>query len=273
MSNINNSDVEVNFSNHNYSFMSFHFQHKTNCEDLSKIKINELSIGLKKVRSYMYEYLPYVTSDEMKNYFISNLRKIKENLSKDKQYYKLSSLQTLSTSQKIELNKMFFNYLLKIFKLIGLFNDELSNSYLPNLSNRQKLLRYSNTNTFYEQFTYYKTEVSNKLSGFSLNNWKSVITYFIGFYFAYYLYIDEKSRVSCEKSFSLVLSLLLNSDIVKMVENTNNLTPSKKEELRNIDFKLHDSLLNIFFRVNYSYSEYGIIPKITKKTIYDVTTI
>jgi hypothetical protein len=43
--------------------------------------------------------------------------------------------------------------------------------------------------------------------------------------------------------------------------------------MKDIDNKIHDALLSIIFRLNYTYSQYGIMPRIENKVTIDRTTI
>ena len=158
--------------------------------------------------------------------------------------------------------------------MIGLFGDELSKTFMPNTTDRVNLFRYSNNNSFFEQFTTYKSHTADKISSFSMREFKEGFAYFLGFYFAYYLFIDEKSRFLCEKIFTNVLNIVLTREVLNLiVKRSIDLTKENKKTLRDLDFKLHGGLNNIFFRCNYSYSSYNILPRVEQKLLLDRTAI
>lgn len=268
------SSVTVNFANLSYAFMKFQEQYKNLCQNISEEKINNIGGNIKRLRSFIFEYLVFVKSSELREEFIKYLNNLNEELSEDKEYSRLVALPDKTKNQQIIYLQKYYSYLIKIFKLIGNFGDELSKTFMPNKSDREKLFKYWNNNSFFEQFTYYKSNTSDKLASFSLNNFRDNFSYFLGFYFAYYLFIDEKSRFLCEKVFSNILNIVLNGEILKiMVSNYGDLSNEKKKLVKEIDFDLHNALSNIFFRCNYSYSQYGILPRMEQKILIDRRTI
>ena len=268
------SSVTVNFANHSYTFMKFQEQYKNLCQSISENKKKDMTMSIKRLRSFMFEYLPFNKSREMRERFTRNLNKLSEDIEDDKEYLKLSHLQIKTTDQQIQYNQKYYQYLVRTFRVVGAFGDELSKTFMPNMSDREKHFRYSNNNSFFEQFTYYKSLTSEKLAEFSLRKFNDTFAYFLGFYFAYYLFIDEKSRYLCEGIFRNILNIVLNRDVTRlMLQPYDELTTEKLSKTRDLDFNLHDGLNHIFFRCNYSYSEYGIMPKIEEKVNIDTTGI
>ena len=158
-------------------------------------------------------------------------------------------------------------------KIIGVFGDELSKTFMPNKTDREKLFRYWNNNSFFEQFTLYKSLAAEKISSFSIKEFKDGFSFFIGFYFAYYLFIDEKSRYLCENIFSNILNIVLDKEILNLIITVNSLSGVRLRLFKKIDYDIHNGLNNIFFRCNYSYSLYGIMPRMEEKILIDRTAI
>lgn len=268
------SSITVNFANLNYAFMKFSEQYRNLCQNISTEKRRHLTKSFKKANSFIFEYLSFVERKELREEFLSSLNKLKEELFNDTEYTHLCSIRKKSMTESISFNQKYYGYIVRVLKLVGLFGDELSKTFMPNTSDREKLFKYSNNNSFFENFTQYKSHAAEHLSNFNIRDFKDSFSYFLGFYFAYYLFIDERSRFLCEKIFSNLLNIYLNRTVLKLVfKNPNELSIDNKEELKEIDFKLHEGLNYNFFRCNYSYSSYNILPRIEKKLLVDRTAI
>lgn len=268
------SSITVNHSNLNYGFGNFQTRYKNLCQNISNAEVKELVNSIKKVNSFIFEHLYFVESKELRDIFTSRLEKLKNEVFEDSEYQTLCARKDKSSSNKITLNEKYYSYIVRLLKLVGLFGDELSKTFMPNISDRTKIIRYSNNNSFFEQFTLYKSITAEKLSEFSISKFKSSYTNFLGFYFAYYLFIDVKSRSLCEGIFSNVLNVYLNRTVSNLImTRPNDLTSENRLELKKLDYKLHEGLNHIFFRCNYSYSSYNILPKVEKKLLVDRTAI
>ncbi len=268
------SSITVAHSNLNYAFMKFQEQYKNLCQNISTEKRRSLIRSFKKAGSFIFEYLSFVETRELRDEFNNSLSKLKEELFNDTDYLALCEIKQKTPTQAIAFNQKYYFYLVRILKLIGLFGDELSKTFMPNTTDRVNLFRYSNNNSFFEQFTTYKSHTADKISSFSMREFKEGFAYFLGFYFAYYLFIDEKSRFLCEKIFTNVLNIVLTREVLNLiVKRSIDLTKENKKTLRDLDFKLHGGLNNIFFRCNYSYSSYNILPRVEQKLLLDRTAI
>lgn len=268
------SNIGVDFANHNYAFTSFQTRYRTLCQEISLLERRKISQVLKKVKSFIMEYLVYVVTKDVKHTFIDSLNEIRMELERDIEFNRLCTIRDKSNTQEIYFNQRFYYYFVRLCRILGLFGDELSSSLNANRTDRKKVVKYSTNQPFFEQFTYYKGEASLKLSDFNIRSFKDSFCHFIGFYFAYYLFIDDSTRFSCEKVFSQILSIYLNENILKLcLEVPNSINNDKRTLLSNIDFELHNALTNIFFRVNKSYSEYGIMPRVEEPIYIDTTGI
>jgi hypothetical protein len=266
------SDVKVVFANLNYSFIKFNEQVKTLCQEVSEADKKDIYKSFKKIKSFIYEYLSYVRENNIRTQIINILNNINKQILDDEDYKHLSNSKDLNNM--IFFNQRYYNYYISLFKLIGIFGDELSATFMPNKTDREKLFKYTNNNPFFENFTFYKSNLSQKLGDFSIFNFKDSFDYLIGFYYAYYTFIDEQSRILIEKTFSNILGIVLDDNILGLIiTGYKNLSEDNKIFIRSIDNKLHDAALNIFFRCNYSYSLYGIMPRMENKVIIDKTTM
>jgi hypothetical protein len=158
--------------------------------------------------------------------------------------------------------------------VLGIFGDDLGSTFMPTKSNKIQLFSFSNNNPFFEHFTFYKSTLSDKISDFNIFDFKTSFDYILGFYYAYYTFIDAGSRVLIDRVFTNILGIILDHQILSLViRGWKNLTKEEKLFIKDKDNVLHDALLNIMFRFSYSYSQYGIMPRIENKVTIDRTTI
>lgn len=268
------SSITVNYANLTYAFIKFQQQYRNLCQSISEAKRRNINKSLKKTNSFVWEYLPFVKSKEFRDHLIEQLDKIKNELYGDKEFTKLCNTIKKSSSESISFNQKYYYYLVKILKVVGVFGDELSRTFMPNKTDREKLFRYWNNNSFFEEFTSYKSHTADKIANFSVREFKTGFSYFLGFYYAYYLFVDERSRHLCDLVFTNILNIILNKEILNvMVSKYDNLGNEKRTLLKEIDYSIHNALNNIFFRCNYSYSQYGIMPRMEEKVLIDRTAI
>lgn len=270
----NKHNYKVAFANHSYSFYRFQDQYKGSCEKISNGDMFKVLDSLKIAMALFSEYSIYISNKLLKDEFKEYLENLKEKIVEDKEYEKLKKIPNKTISERIIYYRVYYSYIIKILKFIGNFGDELTKSFFPNKTDRRKILTYSQDNPFFEAFTIYKATISLKLCNFDIRSFRDTFTPFMGFYYAYYLYVDEKSRVICEQSFSNILNIYLNQEVLKLVfEDIKILSSDKRVLLKDYDIKLNSALNSIFFRMNYSYSNYGIIPKKREVVLYDRTTL
>lgn len=266
------SDVRVVFANLNYAFIKFNEQLKTLCQDISEANKKDIYKSFKKVRAFVYEYLTYIRESNVRVQIVQSLERLNKKIMEDEQYLLLSKSKRLDNI--IEFNQRYYKYFIEMFKIIGIFGDDLGSTFMPTKSDREKLFKYTNNNPFFEHFTFYKSNVSQKLSEFNIFDFKTSFDYFLGFYYAYYTFIDEESRILSERIFSDVLGIVLDKQILSLIINGwGSLLPDNKKLMKEIDNTIQNALLNIFYRCNYSYSLFGVMPRMENKVIIDKTTI
>lgn len=268
------SSITVNYSNLGYAFMKFQEQYRNLCQEISTGSRRHLLKSFKKADSFIFEYLSFVERKELRDIFTASLKKLEQDISNDDEYTSLCNNSQKNATQAISFNQKYYVYVIRILKIIGLFGDELSKTFMPNTSAREKLFKYSNNTSFFEQFTVYKSNTAEKISNFNIKEFKDGFAYFVGFYYAYYLFIDERSRFLCEKIFSNILNIFLSREVLNLiVKRKIDLSKDNLRILKDLDLKVHEGLNYIFFRCNYSYSLYNILPKVEKKLHIDRTSI
>ncbi|MFW6312154.1 MAG: hypothetical protein ACOC1K_07965, partial [Nanoarchaeota archaeon] len=214
---MNKDNIGVDFANFNYEFMKFQKKYKLLCQDIAKLpKDNFIKVknnSIKMASSFIHEYLFYVESDLVRQQIIRDLNKLEIQIEKNEDYKRLCDNKIKTDLQEIKFQETYFNTIIRLYNIIGVVADELSSSFMPNKSNREKLLSYMNSNSFFEEFSNYKGEISEIIANFNIKEFDNILSQLLGFYFGYYLFIDVKSRNEIEKVFSSILSIYLNHEI------------------------------------------------------------
>lgn len=267
-------DIGIDFVNLNYEFNEFQQQYLRICKELTNFSIKEMtkikSNFVKKINPFIYAYLPYIGSDELKKEFLTKI----ENIKYIKKYNEKILKQNKTVNDKIEIYDLYFKIIKYIFEIIGNFSDELTITFMPGKSDRTKELPYSNNNPFFDYFTKYKSAITKDLEEFDIRNWSKHISMLIGFYYAYYPYIDVQSRILINDLFDDIINFLLIENVFSLIRKENyNLNKKDKLEIKMIDEQIQRSLNCIFCRCNTSFSQFGVMPQIKKKKYFDTTLI
>lgn len=270
--------VQVDFANFNYTYGEFQQQYKEKCEKISRMPRKSFSLitdnPIKIITALFFEYLVYIKSEDVKEYITSSILELEEKTSTDEEYRKLSKKKNMTALELSKYNKIYFKYIIELYTIVGSYSDELTTTFMPNKSDRKKILKYTNTNEFFQQFTQYKSNTSKAIAEFSIFKFRDKFTYFLGFYFAYYLFIDSQTRVYCEEVIEKIINIYTDEDISKiLIDGYSNISNDKKNQIRDIDRIFHKSIISIFLKCNISYSNYGVIPKLVDKITFDDTLI
>jgi hypothetical protein len=109
------SSVTVNFANLSYAFMKFQEQYKNLCQNISEEKMNAMPKNLKRLSSFIFEYLAFIKAKDMRTLFINHLDKINEELSADIEFIRLGKIPERTKQQSIVYNQKYYYYLIKLF--------------------------------------------------------------------------------------------------------------------------------------------------------------
>lgn len=265
--------VEVNSANQIPIFSKFQ-EHYTNvCKRMGENDKHELEKTLKLVKSFVFEYLPFIYTGDLREHFYKLVNQVKEDVMNDKEFQKLNLTPNKSTMELLTHNQKYYEYVVRLYRIVGMFGDELSKTFMPNKTDRDKLLKFSYNNAFFDYFATYKNQTAYSVANFNLISFKEGITAILGFYYAYYLFVDEMSRSLIEKVFSHIFNIVLNKKILILIIANKELSPEKIETLKLMDSKMHDSVSMIFFRCSFSFSQYNVLPKIQHRVLIDRSTI
>jgi len=278
MSMTRNKGMEVVFANHNFVYRKFQERLKNLCKKISTndqssfatLNNNNLAI----TEPLIFEHLNNIDSLMMKVRVKTLLKTLRTKINKDTEYFKLCGIKNKTSKEMISYNQKYYLYLIELFEIIGIFGDMLSQTFMPRKGDRQKLLRFVNDLAFFENFSEYKAKASDKISEFSIYNFKESFGFFLGFYYAYYLFIDDRSRLLCENVLTNILNIVLNKKVLSLaIENFELLSTKNQMFIRETNNQLRLALNGVFYRCNCSYSDFGILPKKYEKVLIDRTSI
>lgn len=269
---------EVGFANHNFAYKRFQERLKNLCKEISSndksafVSLDHNNIAI--TEPLIFEHLNNVNDSLMKKKIIRMLKNLSEEISNDLEYYKLCGIKKKTSKEIILYNQKYYLFLIELFEIIGVFGDLLSQTFMPRKGDRKKLLRYVNDMAFFENFIDYKAKASDKISTFSIYNFKESFGFFLGFYYAYYLFIDDRSRLLCENVLTNILNIVLSKKVLSLaIEKFELLSTKDQKFIRNINNELRYSINSVFYRCNCSYADFGILPKRYEKVLIDRTSI
>lgn len=264
-------DTGVKFNNNNYHFADFHQHYKKNCEQMSKNKVNELNNTFQIFYSFIINYIRYIGDSNVEKEYLERANSIRKELIEKNKFLKIQILKNNSGSAEnnIKYIETFFNYYLDMFSLIGDFSIMLKKTFMPNTKETTKYFSFNNNNPFTENFVYYKTFVIDSMSSFKPTYLNSInlTKVMLGFYFAYYPFVEEVSKKQIDETFSYVIQMCLNKDFISF-----HLNNQIKNEIMYSNI-IHSALSNIFLKLSDNYISYNIMPKIQKRVILDKSTI
>lgn len=268
--------VQVTFRNDNIAFSDFHESYRLLCIALATT--SNLREVFQKVSAFIYNFDYALSNQESKQEYRKQLLDLKLSMDNDNNLKELLDFNTLTTAEQIKYYALYYTYYLKFLDILSRYAEQLSSTFMPNTNIQKKILSFSNNQHFFENFKTYKSQVSDSLSNFKINEFRKAFDQFLTYYYAYSLFITTSTRDKIDKLLTLSLSLLLNEDIILLLKKYD---PSYKNCFSFYEwedfFKVHNSILDNLLvcnsLINESFSQYGILPKINEKVYVDKTLI
>jgi len=267
----NGRGVMVAFANHNHAFAYYYGVFKTLFMEISDT-VNLETIH-KKISTFISEFDYGIATIEEVLRLRGRLREISDEFDGDVEAKTLAYKSNLGFAQQVQYLKKFYYYYLQYLEVVSQFVEGLVVSFMPNTNMQKKILRYSNNNLFFEKKKEYKGEVLRALSDFDIKNFTFGFNMLLTFSYAYFLFINNETKILLDEMFSLILSKFLSHECLSLLIKGNNLSRADQAELRKISKDIHYYLLMCNSLVNNSFSDYGIDPKKYEKIDLDVTGI
>lgn len=264
-------DIQVTFTNYNYSFEAFYSQYKEVC--LSIIDNKNLIDNIREVTLFFYEYDYSISDMAKRQYYHSSLKKLKDEIAKNKILELMNSNKGKGVDKRNENLKIYFIYLIKVLDLLSEFVAELTSSFMPRTNLQKKKIRYANNQLFFQKFGEVKKIVLENLSTFKITEFVKPYKSFLVYYYAYSLYVDDIRKKQVSKHLSLALSYYCNKDLEGIFKKYPSISENDKRLFRKVSDSIMDCLSVSNSILNQSFSNYGILPKLNEKVLIDTTGI
>jgi len=264
------TDVQVTFSNYNYSFSYFYTKYKELCIEISNTQ--SLSVIRKKVTAFAYDFSYAITTNQKRVEYWNRFKAIREAIDSDTDYIKIINKTSIDFKLEVKYYNKFYFYLINYLEVLSEFVSELTATLMPHTNLQRKLVRFFNTQEFFEKLSNYKSKVLTKLGEFKISNFIEGFNSILIFYKAYYLFINENEKYVIEEILSICLSKFLSGEVMRVL---NKASPSRGdgEYIKKLETEIYENLLYCNSLINISFSNYGILPKPGEKVYVDKTLI
>lgn len=264
--------VEVTFVNYNYAFQNFYENYRNLCLTVSdKTRLDEIGVVHRLISTFVYEHDYTITNIELRESYRQRLTNIREEFENDQDVKPLLNKDFEIIGNRVMYRSKYYYYFNSYLTILGEYVSELTSSFMPNTNLQKKLIQYANNQLFFDNFTQHKKEVVFELSEFTLQTFTKCYNKVVTFYYAYRLFINKDDRITLEKLFYLVLAYYLDPDTLRLLNKE--LTSSQKDVKAKKQAFIHKTLNDCNSRMNESFSNYNVLPKIKTKMYIDKTLI
>lgn len=263
--------ISLTFSNYNYSFYFFHTTFKELCNQISQTDRLDTIMG--KIGAFMGEFEYALANQTEKKYYRLELLKLKSDMRSDKDLKDILRRDLSEMRFWIPYARVYYRYYLRYLSLLGQFSESLTNTFMPHTNIQKKMIRFFNSQNFFETFINYKKEILLSLSNFNLNEFRQKFDRFLTFYSAYKLFVTVEVRIEVEMILSLLLSRILTDDSIKLLSRYPDFNSGEQEEYNRLEEKAQEYLLLCNSLINESFSDYGVLIKLNERKLVDRTLI
>lgn len=282
---------EVTFKNHISEFQRFYYNHKSFCDEIAGLKprsikengeVKEFFINkdnfifaIRKLFSFVIDNLHYIKSVSDMRSIEKSCYDLEEDFVNNKRYSELSR-KSRTNAEDVELNKMYLNYVVRIYEIGNHLMNLLQNSLMIATSRVSKDIEYHNETAFFDELSRYRTEISDTLSNFRFSDTLTAYKKILGYHYTYRILLKDEEQVFTEKLLKSLLNEILKEDYIKLlikVKNDDPLTSDERDRLNYYYLNVKIILNNIYYITNKNLSERKILPKILKKLHVDKTLI
>lgn len=262
---------EIAFSNYNNAFYYFFEEYKNLCVSISESK-NIYTI-YDNMYAFIYDFDYAVVELNRRNDLRQKIKNIKSEINNDKQLQKILSKDYTNSAIQVEYIKYYYKYLLDLLNVLGEFATELTDSYLPHTNIKHKSIRYFNNQPFFDKFIELKRLNSRAITTFSIFEFISKFNTVLTFYSAYKVFISQEDILIVDQGFKIIIEMMTHKDTVYLLSNYKSLSAENKKKLHDIESLVQNMLNEINSKINASFSNFGILPKIIERKYEDDTLI
>jgi len=293
-SNVNSKKGEVLWSNYTREFLRFYNKHRFLCDEISgakkKFYTDEKGVqreelidrsnflkGIQKLNAFIIDNIHYIKKNKDKLIIRGKIEAIEQRYLQDTSYHRINEKGlNISKTEAKEINKLYFNYLIEVFETSYQMSILLQDSMMISTSEIKKTLKYHVADTFFENLSKYRDEVSDDISRFSILSVDKHIRKMLGYYYTYKFMLNESDSVVIDELFSLCLGLINSDSISKYIHIgtvSESMRLNQKLELVKLGIPIKRALAKVYEVINNALSEVNILPKINKEVHIDRTGI
>lgn len=282
---------EVSFVNHIFEFVRFYNNHRLFCDQISGIKgrqvlsnqneeqvyITEKNfvLAIRKLNAFIIDNLHYIKDLDDARTMQEKVEQLEDDFNSDRSYHSLNDASARSDEEEIVLQQKYFRYLLRCFELANDLVRLLQNSLMVSPADTKKYISYHNPASFFENLSYYRDEMSNDLSQFSLDNSLNHVKKCLGYVYSYKNLLHEEERLLIERLQKRLIAYVLDPLTIEHITQVKSRMYDEddlkaiKGDIKRIRFLLQ----NLYYLTNKCLSSRNIMPKIQRKIFLDKTTI
>lgn len=283
---------EVAFVNHQMEFIRFYDNHyKINKEvaGFEEITLIEqgvekkISIGLdnfwfaiKRVQAFVIDNIHYINRFDDRRKLLRVMNQIEEDFVTDSRFSYLLRKDERSGKEVIELNYIYFDYLIRCFKLVNILCLLLQPTLMVNTRALKKALAYRDESYFFINLGRYRNDLANDLANFKLINVIDHYKKVLGYYYTYKMLLVDSETFSLDPVVEDITSLINSKEVTDLLiymRENNEYSDQMKTKMTYYVVSIKNILFAFYYLINNFLSERRVLPKTTTREVIDFTLI
>jgi hypothetical protein len=140
-----------------------------------------------------------------------------------------------------------------------------------------KNVEYFHENTFFEELSQYRTEISDSISNYRFSDTLVQLKRIIGYHYTYKIMINKEEQRFTERILNQLIAEVTKDETISLIEKFSQNEPIVNKNTYQLMLDTHDSIRRILLKIynitNKNLSERKILPKIIRKIHIDKTLI
>jgi hypothetical protein len=271
---VKSSNTALYHKNYNFTYQAFFESYNSLASEIIKarsiLKINNL------IFSFISTYNFGIVDTEKKEYFIETIYKYNIEIKENKELKKVNEVMDLNIGDfqdKIKYYDIYYFYMIKQLTLLGEYSEYMGYTFMPQKDKQSRYVGFVNNTQFFECITALHKQVANNIKSFKLSYFVQTFNAVVVYYHLFYLFIEESKRESLESMLSIVLSEMLNKKTAKILSNYPHFNKAEERYISNLQHSMFIQFNYINSKINESFSNFEIFPKIKRRVYIDKTLI
>lgn len=268
------SQTTVYFKNYNFTYEAFFNSYNKLAMDIigsrSILQINNL------IFSFISTYNFGISDNEKKEYFIETIYKYNIEIKNNEELNKVKRVMALNVDNfkdKINYYDIYYKYLIKQLILLGEFSEHMGYTFMPSKERQSRYVGYVNNTQFFECITAIHKQVAQNIKDFQITAFVQTYNSLVVYYYIFYLFIEESKRDMLENMLSIVLSEMINPKTISILKKHPHLNRDNRRFIQDLEHNMFMQINHINSKINESFSNFEIFPKIKRRIYIDKTLI